>query len=88
MNEMELRTRTIGVGRPGAEHANIGVAVTTLHDKPVRDSGAGEEMAELAKLFADNSKDWGTDTSRSVRTSVTTDGTCASRHKHDLTRDE
>jgi hypothetical protein len=81
MNEMELRTRTIGVGRAGADNANIGIAVTTLHDKPVRDSEAGEEMAELARLFADNSKDWGTETSRSVRTSVTTEGTRVSRQR-------
>lgn len=88
VNEMEMRTRTIGVGRAGDDanaNANIGIAVTTLHDKPVRDSEAGEEMAELARLFADESRDWGTDTSRSVRTSVTTEGTRASRHGMDHT---
>ncbi|KAF2633258.1 hypothetical protein BU25DRAFT_416508 [Macroventuria anomochaeta] len=85
MNEMELRTRTIGVGRAGAENANIGIAVTTLHDKPVRDPEAGEEMAELARFFAHNSKDWGTEVSRSVRTSVTTEGTRASRHRPNYT---
>lgn len=83
MNEMGLRTRSIGVGRAGVNDSNIGVAVTTLHDVPVRDSGGGEEMAELARLFADNSKDWGTDASRSVRTSVATEGTRGSRHKHE-----
>ena len=81
MNEIELRSRTTEVGRARADNANIGIAVTTLHDEPVRDSEAGEEMAELARLFTGNSKDWGTETSRSVRTSVTTDGTRVSRHK-------
>ncbi|KAJ4340293.1 hypothetical protein N0V87_002585 [Didymella glomerata] len=62
MNEMEMRTRTIGVGK-AADETSIGVAVTTLHNKSVRGSEAGEEMAELAKLFADKGKDWGTESS-------------------------
>ena len=84
MNEMEMRTRTIGVGK-AADETSIGVAVTTLHNKSVRGSEAGEEMAELAKLFADKGKDWGTESSRSRRTSVTTQGTRVSRHKLDHT---
>ncbi|KAF1363880.1 hypothetical protein EJ07DRAFT_151963 [Lizonia empirigonia] len=84
MNEMEVRTRTIGVGRPGVNDKNIGVAVTTLHDDPVRESEAGEEMAELARLFADKSKDWGGESSRSVRTSVASNGT---RRTREYTRD-
>lgn len=85
MNEMEARTRSIGVGRAQDDtHAsdNIGIAVTTLHDKPVRDSEAGEEMAELARLFADKSRDWGSDVSRSRRASaMTAEGTSVRRHK-------
>ncbi|KAF1926852.1 uncharacterized protein M421DRAFT_208234 [Didymella exigua CBS 183.55] len=86
MNEMEMRTRTIGVGRAADDanmSANIGIAVTTLHNKPVRDSEAGEDMAELAelaRLFADKSKDWGTETCRSRRTSVTAEGYHTSEH--------
>lgn len=83
MNEMEVRTKTIGVGRAGVDNANIGVAITTLHDKPIQESEAGEEMAELAKLFADNSKDWGTETFGSTRASTMVGSTRASRQKHD-----
>jgi hypothetical protein len=88
VNEMEIRTRSIGVGK-AADEASIGVAVTTLHNKSVRGSEAGEEMAELARLFADKGKDWGTETpretSRSRRTSVTTQETRASRRRIDHT---
>lgn len=76
MEEIGVRTRPIGVGRSGGGSASIGVAVTTLHDKPVRESEAGEEMAELARLFADDGKNWGTTMPRSIRTSVTTDRSC------------
>lgn len=88
MNEMEMRTRSIGVGKAAdglRADTDIGVAVTTLHEKPVRGAEAGEEMAELAKLFADKSKDWGTEMSRSRPTSVTTQGTRAGRQKLDKT---
>jgi hypothetical protein len=84
-NEMETRTHTIGAGR-ATDGAKIGIAVTTLHAQPVQDPEAGEEMAELAelaRLFADKSKDWGAETSRSRRTSVTRQETRASRHKVD-----
>lgn len=84
MNEMEMRTRSIGVGRATDEakaDMNIGVAVTTLHNKPVRGSETGEEMAELAKLFADKRKEWGTDSSHSKRTSVMTEGNGANQQK-------
>ncbi|KAF3034893.1 hypothetical protein E8E12_004294 [Didymella heteroderae] len=87
MNEMEMRTRTIGVGK-AADEASIGVAVTTLHNKSVRSFEGGEEMAELAelaRLFAEKGKDWGAETSRSRRTTATTQGTRASRHKLDHT---
>ena len=90
VNEMEIRTSSIGVGKSAArDEASIGVAVTTLHNKSVRGSEAGEEMAELARLFADKGKDWGTEapreTSRSRRTSVTTQGASMSRHRLDHT---
>lgn len=74
ISEMEGRTRTIGVGRAGANERNIGVAVTTLHDKPVRESVAGEEMAQLARLFADKGLDWGGEEG-SVSSSVVSSGT-------------
>lgn len=81
MNEMEMRTRSIGGGRVDDAKAstNIGIAITTLHDKSVRGSETGEEMAELARLFADKGRDWGTETSRSRRASVTTEGSRAVR---------
>ncbi|KAF3053668.1 hypothetical protein E8E11_010788 [Didymella keratinophila] len=88
MNEMETRTRTIAVGK-AADETNIGIAVTPLHNKSVRGSEAGEEMAELARLFADKGRDWGAETprevSRSRRISVTTQETRVSRHKPDHT---
>jgi hypothetical protein len=37
MNGLEARTKSIGVGRPGGDGTEIGMAVTTLHDKPVKE---------------------------------------------------
>ena len=88
VGEMEMRTRNIGVGSAGDRdgNGNIGIAVTTLSDRPVRDEEGGEEMAELKRLFADKSKDWGWGIERSgrttVRTSVTTEGPRGSWYKH------
>lgn len=83
-----MRTRSIG-GAKTADEAragtNIGIAVTTLHDKSGRGSESGEEMAELARLFADKGKDWGTETSRSRRASVATEGSRAVRRTSSYT---